>query len=217
MGEGRHGAIRGKCAVMALPLLSVFSVALSWWKAKQEARLRLWQTIADIFARHWRIILPLAIVALVLIKINALVNERDYWKKLYTDLDQTIYTANQVRQAELKAARDQGKKDVVTVIAKHQDDMTKIMRKVRSDEKINTRTINNYRDGLRLAIEREANLRARVSEDDSHRLTGTDSDTALAREQYIKTLEQAGAVCAADYNLCRDYVRNEQLRLGIED
>lgn len=202
---------------MAVPFIGIFSTVISFWKAKQEARISFYKAIGEFIARHWRIILPLAIVALVLIKINALVNERDYWKKLYTDLDQTIYTANQVRQAELKAAREQGKKGVVTVIAKHQDDMTKIMRKVRGDEKINTRTINNYRDGLRLAIEREANLRARVSEDDSHRLTGTDSDTALAREQYIKTLEQAGAVCAADYNLCRDYVRNEQSRLGIEN
>ena len=202
---------------MALPLLSVFSVALNWWKAKQEARLRLWQTIADIFARYWRVILVLAILAIGLIKLNALVNERDYWKKLYSDLDQTIYTANKVRQAELEAAREQGVKDALTVIAKHQDDMTKIMRKAKRDEAVNTRTINDYRDSLRLALDREANLRAGVPEDDTDRLAGTDSDTAIAREQYIKTLEKAGAVCAADYNLCRNYVNNEQLRLGVEN
>ena len=206
---------------MALPLLSVFSVALNWWKAKQQARIAFFRAITDLFARHWRIILVLAILTLALLKLNALVNERNEWKSLYKDLEQSLNVAKAERAAELKAASEQGKKDLIEVTAKHQSDITRLMRKAKHDEEVNTRTINNYRDGLRLAIQREANLRAGVPEDDSNSIAGTDSDTAATREQgleeYINTLEQAGAVCAADYNLCRDYVKKEQSRLGVEN
>lgn len=208
---------------MPLPILGIFSTAISFWKAKQEVTIAATRALADFVVKNWRIILVLAILGLALIKLNALVNERDYWKKLYTDLDHTINVARAERTAELKAARAQGRKDLLNVIAKHQDDMVKIMRKVRSNEAINARTINNYRDGLRLAIERETNLRAGVPENDSDRFAGANSYPAATREhiegleEYIKTLEQAGAVCAADYNLCHDYVKNEQSRLGVEN
>jgi hypothetical protein len=36
-------------------------------------------------------------------------------------------------------------------------------------------------------------------------------------QEYIQVLKEAGAMCAADYNACHQYVKDEQGRLGIEN
>jgi len=118
----------------------------------------------------------------------------------------------ELREAELKIIRDQGKKDLAEVTKKHKDDISKIMRKAGNEKTISDSAINNYRDGLRLAIERETSLR--LSKDDSDKFARADSNATTPG--YVETLEHAGAVCAADYNLCREHVIKNQSRIGVE-
>lgn len=209
---------------MAFPLLALIPSVISFWKAKQEARISLFSAIGNFIAAHWRIVLVVLVLAFAWLKLNALINEKEQWKQLYTSLEQTIYKAKAERDDELIAAKAKGKLDVAEVTFKHQSDIAKIIGKVDHEKAIDTRTINNFRDGLRLAIQREAEIRSGLPGDDSGGFAGTDGDTTIAGyekqitelNQYIKNLEDGGAVCAADYNFCRDYVTKEQARIGVE-
>lgn len=209
---------------MAFPLLGLVTGAISFWKAKQEMRISFFSAIGNFIATHWRIVLVVLVLAFAWLKLNTLINEAKQWKHLYESLEQTIYTAKAERDDELAAAKAKGKLDVEEATFKHQSDMANIIRKAGHEKSIDTRTINNFRDGLRLAIQRETEIRTGLPGDDSGGLAETDSDTTIAGyekqitglNEYIKNLEDGGAVCAADYNFCRDYVTKEQARIGVE-
>ena len=73
-------------------------------------------------------------------------------------------------------------------------------------------TSDEVRERVRLEVARQQ-LPTGLPENDTNRTASADGNTTLAGR--IKTLEQAGAICAADYNLCHDYVKSEQARFGV--
>jgi len=179
----------------------------------------------SIFAKHWRVILPILILAYCLYKYNDAVSDKvraqqEYAAHLQADKDALIK-----RDAELKLNAILAQKKTDALVISHQNEIADIKSKGKSNEAklkandvVTTRALNNYRDGLRLAIEREAALR--LSRDDSNRLAGTSSDTAISRpvqeaEAELEVCKEAGAVCAADYNFCYAYVKSEQSIIGV--
>lgn len=202
---------------MAFPLLALIPSVISFWKAKQEARISLFSAIGNFIATHWRILLVLAVLVFSYLKVNALIEEAKRWKGLYESLEQTIYTAKAERDDELAKSRVQGLQDVAQAKLKHKSDISNIIGKAKHEKSITDRDINNFRDGLRLAIQRETEIRSGLPVNDGGGLAGADCNSTIARqEKYIKELEMGGATCAADYNFCHDYVIKEQARIGVE-
>lgn len=138
------------------------------------------------------------------------------------------------KQGELVALRAQAKRDKETQDKQHVADIQHIGKQFGRELNDKQATINRYRSDITDSVRKlqALNDRLRQSEDGASRLAGNDSDTAATgqgeesaefyrsafygSQQYIDTLEQAGAICAADYNRCYAYVKSEQGRLGVE-
>lgn len=208
---------------MILLATSIFG----WYKDKQEAKTALykivWQALCAIAAftiKHWQFILPALMLGYCLLKISGLHNALNQANNAKTAIYNT-YIAHlaQDKAAAKKRADEIAAKTAIANIEKqaikntHSAAIAKIMKANDNEKTLTTSRINAYRDGLRLALDRENS--ARLSKNDTDRTASTDSDTTAAR--YIETLEQAGAVCAADYNLCYDYVQSQQRKIGVEN
>jgi hypothetical protein len=207
-----------------------FGFALDRMKVLWEIKLK----IAGFIIDRWRVFLVLAILGACLLYVHSLRSQRDSALEGKTNAEKALsahikndnFLAEQ-RAIENKQKAIQGKLVVNRIKQLHHDDMVaiilsangqidKVKGEANHEKQISDRTIGNFRDSVRLALEREASLAARLPKDDGNHASSTDSDTASTGQDYIETLEQAGAICAADYNLCRDYVQSEQERLGIE-
>jgi hypothetical protein len=73
---------------------------------------------------------------------------------------------------------------------------------------------------VRLELESKTIQAARVLEDDADRLASRDSDATIPRpvseiESELAVCQEAGAMCAADYNLCKSYVDIQQSKIGV--
>lgn len=178
--------------------------------------------IAGIFnfvLTHWRVFLVLAIVSIGLIKYNAALNRAIDAEKAYSGLTAAIAVERQQREAENKLKAELGKIQVKNITEKHQQELESILRKqkgLKNEIAINQRDIANYRDSLRTTI--ESYQSTGLPNDDTYKLTCTDSDTAVFErlQAELSTCKEAGALAANDYNFCKSYVDNEQSRLGVE-
>lgn len=171
---------------------------------------------------NWQSVAIAIIVGLVSYKIYSIVDERD----------QALATIENMRLEALKQSErvkiltEQGKQATASLQASHIADIKHIGALYGKELQNDKKTIANYRTELanKLREQSESSDR-RMSKDDTDRPAGKDSDGVLvteskdcaAEKDYIRTLEEAGAVCSADYNTCYGYVKQEQNRIGVSD
>jgi hypothetical protein len=163
--------------------------------------------------KNIRVILIGLILGASLFKLNALINERDDYKEKYITMQAAFEVAADIRAKEIATLKANALKAQADNQARHEAQINKIISKGKADEKHNTTAINDYRNKLRQAIASQASFR--LPENDTNQPASDNSNTATDRA-YIETLEHAGAVCAADYNYCKDYVDSQQQKIGVE-
>lgn len=183
--------------------------------------------IGPLLREYWRPIAVGAIVAVCWWRVNTIINQRDDALKTIAELQQ----AAEKRNTEVKVSNEQGKRATEAKEAQHIADIQHIGALYGQQIQKN---LDSYRSDL-------ANRLRQQSKDNHDKLpdnvasepTSTDSNSAIIRpietteseykmmylgaQEYIETLEQAGSVCAADYNFCRDYVIGEQGRIGVSE
>lgn len=183
--------------------------------------------IGPLLREYWRPIAVGAIIAVCWWRVNAIINQRDDALKTIAELQQ----AAEKRNTEVEISNEQGKRATEAREAQHIADIQHIGALYGQQIQKN---LDSYRSDL-------ANRLRQQSKDNHDKLpdnvasepASTDGNSAIVRpiettesdykmmylgaQKYIETLEQAGAVCAADYNFCRDYVIGEQGRIGVSE
>lgn len=186
-------------------------------------------------AINWPALALAAVIALFLAwQLYSITSERDEAITQLTTERHNREIAVAKKEGELVALRAQAKRDKETQDKQHIEDIQHIGQQFGRELNDKQATINRYRSDITDSVRKlqALNDHLRQSEDGASRLTGNDSDTATTgpgeesaefyrsafygSQQYIDTLEQAGAICAADYNRCYAYVKSEQGRLGVE-
>ena len=200
------------------------------------------KAITKFIVKHIRIICKLVIVAAILIYILVLRGQVSDSKaaeiKAITALNAHLSAdklAEKKRAEENRLKAEQGAALVKAMTKLHESEQQKIflaseanLKKERGKhaaaESFNKRAIDNYRERVRLdtinylAVE----AAARLPGNEPDRSAGSDSEPAALRREieklkaYNDTLNEGGALCASDYNLCKSYVDSEQLRLGVD-
>lgn len=177
--------------------------------------------------QYWKVLAIVAIFSVLYVRGVYYKHEAVKYKnelsaiKLQSDLIQ------QQNKQEIEHAKKKAQNDLAKNNAQHVSDINLIANKyygmVKDEKSQHQIDINNYRNQLANSLQTESNsYQNRMSENDTNQSTSKDSYTAIAgqcqvNEQYIKTLEQAGAVCAADYNYCYEYVKSQQSIIGVYD
>lgn len=183
---------------------------------------------------NWSAILLAILIAIIGWQFYSITTERD---EAITELSTERHNrdiAVAKKQGELVALRAQAKRDKETQDKQHVADIQHIGKQFGRELNDKQATINRYRSDITDSVRelQALNDRLRQSEDGASRLAGNDSNPDITgpgeesaefyrtayhgSQQYIDTLEQAGAICAADYNRCYAYVKSEQGRLGVE-
>lgn len=183
---------------------------------------------------NWSAILLATLIAIICWQFYSITSERD---EAITQLSTERHNreiAVAKKEGELVALRAQAKRDKETQDKQHVADIQHIGNQFGRMINDKQATINRYRSDISDSVRKlqAINDSLRQSEDGASGLAGNNSDTATTRQgeesaefyrsayngsqQYIETLEQAGAICAADYNRCYAYVKSEQGRLGVE-
>lgn len=181
-----------------------------------------------IFLRnYWQYIAIAAIIAVLYIRIQIITSERDSALQTIADMQQAALKKN----AEVALLNAQGKQATDALQASHIADIQHIGalygQQINNDQK----SIDNYRNQLANQLREQAsNSDSGLPDNVTDNATGNDSNAAIVRpigpdadykmmylgaQSYIETLEKAGAVCASDFNLCRDYVLDNQKRIGV--
>lgn len=183
---------------------------------------------------NWSAIILAILIAIIGWQFYSITSERDEAiNQLSTERhNREIAVAN--KEGELAALRAWAKQDKEKHDKQHVTDIQHIGNQFGRMLNDKQATINRYRSDITDSVRKlqALNDRLRQSEDGASRLAGNDSDAAITgpgeessefyrsayngSQQYIETLEQAGAICAADYNRCYAYVKSEQGRLGVE-
>jgi hypothetical protein len=183
---------------------------------------------------NWSAILLASLVAIIGWQFYSLASERDDAVKELAEVRHALEVAKAEHVGKLAALKAEGERNMQTQKDQHIKDIQHIGqlygKVINNDQK----NINRYRNDTASRVRelQAANDSLRRSQNDEGRLTGNDSNPATTRpgeesiefyqkayagsQQYIETLEQAGAICAADYNRCFAYVKSEQGRLGVE-
>lgn len=170
---------------------------------------------------NWQALAVIAIVGVVFIRVQVIKSERD---NALAKIE-AMQNAALKRDAEVTLLTKQGKQAVEKLQNGHVKDIQHIGALYGRE----IQNISNYRDELADKLRKQSGSGGGIlSSNDAHQSASTDSNTTitespetdyrmmyLGAQEYIKLLEQAGAVCAADYNMCHDYVTSEQSRIGV--
>lgn len=175
--------------------------------------------IMAVMREYWR---PLAIGAIIAVcwwRLSVIVTERD--NALHEVAMLKLQASVQAKLAEKNEAdgKKQRQEDAaqktadIQTVAKYYYGMAK-------DEKVNS-------DKLRIDLANSLRSRNNSSasamhKDDAVQSTEGNSNATIAgRDEEcraeVRVLKSAGAVCAADFNECRDYVIGEQGRVGVSE
>jgi hypothetical protein len=222
---------------MAFPILSVLSFIpnlLGYWQKKQEMQLRwfelIFSIIKDLLAftiAHIRVILVLLILGYCLFNYLKALNhaktatkEKEQAVKALNDKINSDIAEAKKRDAENRLNTILLQKKTDAEIAKYKSALNVIYAKqkgLKNEISINKRDIANWRERVRLELESKTIQAARLSENDTDRLAIRDSNTALLEpiSKELEVCQEAGAICAADYNLCKSYVDNQQSIIGV--
>lgn len=198
----------------------------------------MWLAALSIARKNWQAIAVAVVIGIIWWRISAIVGERDEAIAALNAQTKAIDVATAEQRAKNAELKRQGAQNVAAIEAQHIQDIQHIAKQFTKgwnhDNAVNRGVIANLRGELadRVREQSAENDRARVSEDDANRLARPDGHPGAAgpgeespefykaayhgAQQYIETLEQAGAMCAADYNMCKGYVDSEQARLGVE-
>lgn len=205
----------------------MFTIFIMFIKSAFTNLISLFTQALTLFLQHWRVLIPLAIAILTLIYINSLRSDiasankqQAVAEKALIDHVKSDSQAAKQREAENKLNAILARKKTDADLAKHKSELSKIIAKGQSNETVSNRVISNYRDSLRDKISSQAAIR--LPKNDTNRVACTDSNTAVFRpiheiEAELATCKEAGAVAAADYNLCKSYVDNQQSILGVSE
>jgi hypothetical protein len=222
---------------MAFPILSVLSFIpnlLGYWQKKQEMQLRwfelIFSIIKDLLAftiAHLRVILVLLILGYCLFNyLKALnqaktaIKEKEQAVKVLNDKINSDIAEAKKRDAENRLNTILLQKKTDAEIAKYKSALNVIYAKqkgLKNEISINKRDIANWRERVRVELESKTIQAARVFKNDTDRLAIRDSNTALLEpiSKELEVCQEAGAICAADYNLCKSYVDNQQSIIGV--
>lgn len=170
--------------------------------------------------KNWQALAIVAIAGVIFIRVEILKSERDDALATIAEMHQEAIKKN----AEVELLKRQGKRDTDALQASHIKDIQHIG--ALYGKQIND--INSYRNELADRLRQNGSSGGGLPANDADKAASADSNTAdiespdadykmiyLGAQEYIKLLEQAGAVCAADYNACKAYVDQEQNRIGV--
>lgn len=184
-----------------------------------------------LFKEYWKAALILVIAAFFFIQYHIIKSQRDHALQAITEMQQETLK----QSARVQLLTEQGKRDTGALQATYNEIVTYLL-KGKSDDK---KTIGNLRASLDgKLLKQSESYNSTVPNNDANRPSGDDSNTNVAYQgkqaeivdetsenfykaaymgtrEYIETLEKAGAVCAADYNVCKAYVDQEQKRIGV--
>ncbi len=177
--------------------------------------------VIEFIRRNWQALAVMAIVAVVLIRIEILKSERDDALSTVAGLQQEAIKRN----AEVTVSNQLGLQAVARLENQYNAKINELLEVNAHDQK----TINDLRAGLSDRLRKQSeSYNNQLPNNVTSQSAGNDSDAIslgqsenfyrqayLGAIDYIQTLEQAGAVCAADFNYCRDYVVTEQSRIGV--
>lgn len=175
---------------------------------------------------NWQALAIAAIVGFLYIRGSIIKSERDEALATINAMQEAAFK----RDVEVTLLTERGKRAVEALTQSHDEQIAQLLEAKANDKK----TISNLRGNLSNSLRDKAdNYHSIMSNDDTNQSASTDIDTDsdrtykdadtdyrvmyLGAQSYIETLEQAGAIAAADYNLCRDYVIGEQSRIGVSE
>ena len=182
----------------------------------------------SIIRTYWKVLAIALLITICYLRIAYIKAERDSARQTIADMQLEAIKKN----TEVALLKQQGKRDTQALQAKYIKDIQHIgslYGKVINNDK---KSISNYRTALADKLRQQSeDSDKRVSENDADRPAGGDSHGNIVAESeesegfyrkaylgaqyYIETLEQAGALCAADFNACKAYVDQEQKRIGV--
>ena len=219
-----------------LAILGFIPNLFSYWQKKQEMKLRWYELgysiLKDIVAftiAHIRIILIGLVLAYCLMCYLKATHQA---KQATIEKNQAIKALNDKIQSDIEEAKKRDAENRLNTILlqkktdaeidKYKSALNAIYAKqkgLKNEISINERDINNWRERVRLEVDKQIIEAARVSENDTNRLASQDSDAALSRpiSEELKACQEAGAICAADYNLCKGYVDTQQSIIGVTE
>jgi hypothetical protein len=189
--------------------------------------------IISFVLKHLQAIILAALIAIIAWQFHSITSERDKAIKDYAELKHAFDIAKAENAGRLVALKAEGVRNKAAQDKQHIADIQhigKLYGKVINNDKA---SINRYRADIadKLRQQQAASSANGVPKDDASGSSGDDSNSASIRlgeespefyrqayhgaQQYIETLTQAGAVCAADYNACKSYAKSEQGRIGV--
>jgi hypothetical protein len=176
---------------------------------------------------HWKAFIIGLIVVLSLSHylglkraLNAAKSETIVAKKALIEHIEIDSQAAKKREAENKLNAILAQKKTDAEIAKHKAQLSLIISKGKQNEILSNSMLNARRDGLQLAIQREADAAKRLLENDTDRLAERNGNADLLKrvpDTELSLCKEAGAIAAADYNLCKAYVDSQQSIIGVEN
>jgi hypothetical protein len=157
--------------------------------------------------KHWRIVLPVAIVVLGLWRIHALTGQRDEARQIYAKHIAADMAAKEQRRIDNTAKYLRADAMRAIEMAKHESTMTTLRikyEKLQGDKAIADRSLGNFRERVRLDTERIAasGLSGLLETTGQPSESGGDCDTTALGKAY-ETLELACAITTEDYNALR--------------
>jgi hypothetical protein len=228
-------------------LVGLIPNLLGYWQKKQEMQLRWWELIFSVgkdlvkfVVANIKVICIVLIVAYCLLHYLSLRNQLVKAKEGRATAEKALIAhiegdaeAARVRDVENEAKRIHGKLQVLALQRSHKNEkvailthankaIDKVKKDAENEKKLTDSKLASAYDGLRLAIQRQADSATfGLSSDERDRLArGNDNATLLERlheaETDLEVCQEAGAIAASDYNLCYGYVKSEQKRLGVE-
>lgn len=171
---------------------------------------------------NWQALAIIAIAGVIFMRIEIIKSERDDAIDTIAEMHQEALKKN----TEVALLKHQGKRDSDALQASYDSRITELLEINANDKK----TIANYRNQLANSLRDKAkDYHDRLPADDADKIASTDSNAAATGEEslefyrgayigcqtYVETLENAGMVCATDYNACKSYVDQEQKRIGV--
>lgn len=163
---------------------------------------------------HWRIFLPLAIVALALWRFNVVLNERDDARAQYATHLAEDKAAAETRRQENTAKYLKASAQNAISNYQHQAEISilkgKYENKIRSDSATAAASINGWRERVRLEVARNSTAYGLPSNtgDTSGSAEGKRDSDPITVEQAYENLELACAITTSDYNSLRRWADN---------
>lgn len=163
--------------------------------------------IAAFVFEHWRVLLPLAIVALGLWRINALTEQRDDARHKFAQHLQADQAAQENRRIENTIKYLQAESSKAKLMARHQSIIATLRgqyERLQGDKATADRSLGNFRERVRLDTERIAALGLpSIPQAAGEPAEGRGYRDPAAAGQACATLELACAITTEDYNALR--------------